>query len=228
MHGNWKKVVLFMICFTIIQYLIIRIFPSHSAVNNASSEPLNSFFTHILHMSQKTASACEQRINLILNILYNTSKSEIYFEPPYSLNFIFWLPFIIKLFLQVPLSYSFTACLLRLKREQKINAFGFLENDNLQFKKSWKIQLRKTLLLLFPIILLSVISLKIILDYVNISNYHTVFSLSTSSSKRIIIELIVLILIYAYYYSQKLKYILSFKIAYDEPELSAKEIINKS
>lgn len=46
--------------------------------------------------------------------------------------------------------------------------------------------------------------------------------------KKFIIDIILLVICSIYYYTQKIKYILSFKIAFDEPESSTKEVLEKS
>ena len=45
---------------------------------------------------------------------------------------------------------------------------------------------------------------------------------------KFLISLILLLIIAVYYYIRKLKYILAYKISLDEPNLSAKEILEKS
>ena len=211
LKGKWKKVVLFVFCFIIVEYIINKIFFSFG-VN-------------------------ERKI--ITNIVSNTTSSEgLNFQLPSSIDAISLVLFVVKIIIEVPLLYSFTISFMKFKRGKDIGICSFLENDNFQFRRAWKIEIKRISVLILPIILLLFISISTAKDYNKMIIYSKhldtpffayMFSeKATLYTKKFIIDLVLLIICSIYYYTQKLKYILSYKIAFDEPELSAKKIIEKS
>lgn len=197
------------------------------------------FFVKVFNISQTTADNFNKERKFITNIASNTVSSEgLNFQLPSSIDTISLVLFVVKIIIEVPLLYAFTISLMKFKRGKDISICSFLENDNFQFKRAWKIELKRISVLIIPIILLLFISISTTMDYNKMIRYSRyldtpfgayMFSENiTSYTKKFIIDIVLLIVCYIYYYTQKLKYILSYKIAFDEPELPAKKVIEKS
>lgn len=238
LRGKWKKVVLFVLCFILVEYIINKIFFPFGGNEDFIYNQINNILIKVFNISQATANKLNYGRNFITNIALNTASSEgLNFQLPSYINFISLILFIVKIIIEVPLLYGFIISLMKLKRGNDIGIFSFLENDNFQFKRSWKVELKRISVLILPIILLLFISISTTMNYIKMirySNYLYTPSLmflekSTSLyTRKFIVNIVLLIVCYIYYYTQKLKYVLSFKIAIDEPELIAKEVIEKS
>jgi len=222
-----------------VEFIINKIFFSYELNEDFIDSSVNNVLANVFNISQTTANKINNTRKFITNIAIDTVSSEgLNFQIPSSIDFISLILFVIKIIIEVPLLYAFTISLMKFKRGNDISIFSFLENDNFQFKKAWKIELKRISVLILPIILLLFISISTAMDYskmIRYSNYLNspflayMFSEKAKSyTKRFIIDIILLIICSIYYYTKKLKYILAFKISLDEPELRPKEVIDKS
>lgn len=233
LRGKWKKVVLFVLCFILVEYIINKIFFSYRVNEDFKYNQINNILVKVFNISQTTADKLNYERNFITKIAINIASSEgLNFQLPSYINFIGLILFILKIIVEVPLLYAFNISLMKLKRGNDISKFSFIENDNLQFKRAWKVELKRISVLIVPIIILLIISINTAMNYIKMIKYRHYLMCSESATslydKKFIINIVLLIVCYIYYYTQKLKYVLSFKIALDEPELRAKEVIEKS
>lgn len=235
LKGKWKKVVLFVFCFIFVECIINKIFFPFGVNEDFIDSPMNNILVTIFNLSQTTA----DNLNFITNIASNTASSEgLNFQFPSFIDMIILILFVVKIIIEVPLSYAFTISLMKFKRGKDIGICSFLENDNFQFKRAWKIELKRISVLILPILLLLFISISTAMDYNKMIRYSKyldtpfltyMFSKTTIAyTKKFMIDIVLLIVCFIYYYTQKLKYIVSYKIALDEPELPAKKVIEKS
>lgn len=236
LKGNWKNVVLFVFCFILIECIINVFFFYFSFSSNEDfmDSSINNILVNVFNVPQRTANKINSGRHFITNIASNTTSSDgLKFQLPPSINSIILVAFVVKIIIEIPLLYGFTISLMKFKRGKDIGIFSFLENDNLQFKRAWKIELKRISVLILPIILLLFISISTALNYNHMIRYRRYLAPfgaynSTSFATRFIIDIILLIACSIYYYTQKLKYILSFKVSLDEPDLPTNKVIEKS
>lgn len=122
--------------------------------------------------------------------------------------------------ISVPISYGLVVAFMKLKRDEDINAFDFLSLGFSSFSMAWKVAFRMIGKLIVPIIL-TIVSNVILIAGFGLYIY----------SANIMVMVIGFIAIFAsgiYAYIKQLSYVLSYKIAYDEPDLTSKEVVEKS
>lgn len=142
---------------------------------------------------------------------------------------------IATLVISVPLSYGIIISFMKLKRDEEIKAFDFLTLGFSSFSKAWKVAFSMFIKLIVPFILtvisMAVFMIGISLIIASISSSISSSEIATLFSSGIIttmIGLILLIISSIYAYIKQLHYVLSYNIAYDEPDLTSKEIVLKS
>ena len=140
---------------------------------------------------------------------------------------------IIQTIISVPLSFGLIIAFMKLKRGEEVKAFDFLSLGFSNFKKSWVIAGNMIIKLIVPIVLVIV---SVVIMYIGLFSSVASYSMSilsgTSSSSGftalIIIGFIALFASSIYAYVKQLFFVLSYNIAYDEPNLSGKEAVEKS
>ena len=132
-----------------------------------------------------------------------------------------------KVMFSVPLSFGLEFVFLKLKRNENVRTFEFIQIGFENFSRCWNIVGRTILKLIIPIIFM-------------ISGMVAYFMLTTNSvmqltagevvSARItfIIGLIIYLLSIIYYAVKSLLYSLTTYIAYDNRDMVAKEVVNES
>lgn len=147
----------------------------------------------------------------ILETLGNIINNDI-------LSFIY--PILI-LIISLPFSYGLLVSMLKLSRNEDISLTDFITIGLNNMKNVWKVLGRTILKVIVPIILFILTAVTSIITFS--------VSLAYSISPIIIIVSFTLFIIATIYYIAKLlSYILTYYILYDNPELSAKEIVGKS
>ncbi len=129
---------------------------------------------------------------------------------------------IIELIVEIPLTLGFVYSFIKLKRNEEVEAFDFIKLGFENFGRAWKLQLRIVLKMILPIICLVVsISLfgTIILALVNGNGMTTPLFITA-----------IIVYIIGIFYSVVigLLYTLTFMVAYDNPEMSSLEVVNRS
>lgn len=140
---------------------------------------------------------------------------------------------IMQTIISVPLSFGLIIAFMKLKRGEEVKAFDFLNLGFSNFKKSWTIAGNMIIKLIVPIVLIivSVIIMNIGLVLNITSSSMAILTESSSSSGFSVLIIIGFIALFAssiYAYVKQLSLVLSYNIAYDEPDLSGKETVKKS
>lgn len=157
-------------------------------------------------------------IMLIITIIENTFKETMISK---SIS-------IAKTIITVPLSFGITFSFIRLKRGEDVKAFDFLYSGFSNFGRAWKISLRVTLKMLLPIILICIIAfvmiVMIIQDSIQLLEVNVIYKLNYM----ILIEFIACIILYIYIITRVFLYSLTTYIAFDNPDMTALEVVNES
>lgn len=109
--------------------------------------PINNILVNVFKISPTSAEHLNNMRKFITYIAVDTSSSEgfdFYLSSLYT-DFIDIILFLMKIIIEIPLLYGFNASLMKFKRGKDISKFSFLENDNFQLKKAWKIELKSSL-----------------------------------------------------------------------------------
>ena len=134
---------------------------------------------------------------------------------------------LISLF-NMTVAYGLIISFMKLKREQGITSYEFLNNFGDNFKRSLFVTIRMALKMIVPIILIIISSILIGSAVVFSATSILSGSSSSSPSALAIIGIILLIVSTIYAIIKGLSFSLSFYIAYDNPEMSALDVVNKS
>lgn len=165
---------------------------------------------------------------------------------------------IATLIISVPLSYGIIISFMKLKRNEEVKAFNFLTLGFSSFSKAWKVAFSMFIKLLVPFVLtvISMIVLIVGISLIVASSSSSIISSSFTSEESVdknneleniyklsnsdrrnmlssgivttMIGFILLVISSIYAYVKQLYYVLSYNIAYDEPDLTSKEIVLKS
>lgn len=134
---------------------------------------------------------------------------------------------IAQLIISVPLSFGMTLAFLKLKRNEEIKAFGFVDIAIDNFSRAWKIVGRILLKMIVPII----VSVVAIFVYAVIQVYSTMQLAAGATGVGgigLIIAVVIYIAVIVYLLSVSLLYSLTTYIAYDNKENTALEVVNES
>ena len=133
---------------------------------------------------------------------------------------------IVEIIITIPLSFGLEWTFLKLKRNEDISAFGFLDMGIDNFARSWKIAGRTLLKLILPLIVLigSVIVYLVMWTY----SIMQIAVGGTSGLETMTIGTIIYIIAVIYFLIVSLLYSLTSFIAYDNKEMTAKEVVNES
>ena len=131
--------------------------------------------------------------------------------------------------ISVPLAYGIMMSFMKLKRSENVEAFDFFTDGFSNFGKAWGITWNIVKKMILPIIL-------IVLIYILLSisiTFAMTFSLFKASSSAFPIFLTILcalalIGIYIWVAIKYLLYVLSYQIAYDNPNYSNKDVVEES
>lgn len=141
---------------------------------------------------------------------------------------IFTLIFsIISYIITVPLSYGVTVSFMKSSREESISVFDFISDGMKSFKRIWCVFGRTILKLILPIIIF-IIGYAISFVLLAKGIYDSFAGQGGSSSTLLILSAVILIATTVYYIVKAISYSLTNYILYDNPELSAKEIVEES
>lgn len=162
----------------------------------------------------------------ILMLVYALITSVISFV----LGLIPFVGSIIQLVINLPITYGFLVCMIKLKRGEEVSYTEFLNNGFGSFKKVWIVLGNTILKLIVPICLVVVFT---ILLYVG--GFGAVAGTAANSNGAAtgfgalgIIGLIGSIVAYIWVTIKGLLYALSQYILYDNPDMSGKEIVEES
>lgn len=126
------------------------------------------------------------------------------------------------LLLSTPLSYGLLTTFIKIKRNEPVTYTSFLKDGLSSFKQIWFVTLQ-VILKLLPWILLLILSIVLISSAMAIALFNMEFS-SLLSLLGIVLYIGSLIILF----TKSLYYSLANYVLFDNPELSAKEIVEKS
>ena len=137
--------------------------------------------------------------------------------------------------ISVPISYGLIISFMKLKRDEDVYAFDFLSLGFSNFSRAWKVGFSMLKKLIIPIILVFISNFVMVMasSYASpTSTYHSITGTASSYSNiAICLSIIGLIAFFAssiYCYIKQLSLVLSYNIAYDEPNLTTRQAVEKS
>ena len=140
--------------------------------------------------------------------------------------------------ISVPLAYGIMMSFMKLKRSENVEAFDFFTDGFSNFGRAWGITWGVVKKLLVPIILIVVLYIILIATSVSFSLFaisgglFNSTSVSTSASVTTGLLSVVcgigLIALYVWVAIKSLFYVLVYQVAYDNPNLSSKEVVEES
>ncbi len=134
---------------------------------------------------------------------------------------------IVSYIITVPLSYGVIVSFMKSSREESISVFDFISDGMKAFKRVWCVFGRTILKLVLPIIIF-IIGFAVSFGLLAKGIYDSFAGQGTSSSALLIASAVILIATAIYYIVKAISYSLTNYILYDNPELSAKEIVEES
>lgn len=169
---------------------------------------------------------CYFVIEFLINFMISGSKG--------SLPFLSSLLSIGNTVISVPLAFGFLISFIKLKRDEEVQAFDFFTDGFSNFGKAWGITWGIIKKLLVPIIIIIVLYIVLIASSVSLIAFSSTLFKSYSASASItagflsIICSIGLIALYIWIAIKSLFYVLVYQVAYDNPNLSSKEVVEES
>lgn len=145
---------------------------------------------------------------------------------PESMNGIFS---IVSTVIEVPLSFGFIIAFMKLFNDEEVKAFDFFSLGFSNFAKSWKISLQILVKMIIPVILVIVSYVIIGLGAVGTVGASLYSSSATAGFGALtIIGFILLIVSTIWAATKSYYYQLSYFVAVDNSDLTAKEVVEKS
>ena len=136
---------------------------------------------------------------------------------------------IISLVIEVPLAFGFIFAFVKLYNDENVKSFDFLSLGFSNFAKSWKISLQILLKMLVPVILVIVSYVLIGFGAVGTVGASLYSSSATAGFGALtIIGFILLIVSTIWATTKSYYYQLAYFIAFDNSDLTAKEVVEKS
>ena len=166
-------------------------------------------------------------------MFYFISKFLIFFESNISSKFYYsstrYINELIVFLVELPLTFGLIVSFIRLKRNEDVKAFDFLSNFSGNFKRAisitWNIFLKMWLPIVMYIIAMILLSVS---AFTSFASVLSTASIGTISIVLMIVGVVLLIFASIYGVIKGLLYSLAYYIAYDNPELSSKEVVEKS
>ncbi len=137
---------------------------------------------------------------------------------------------IVSIIIGVPLAFGINISFLKLKRGEEVKILDFWKIGFKNFARSWKISLWITLKM---IIIIAITYGACILAGVLLTLITRAIGVSTEAAQTVVtimllFEMIAIIVAFGFLIAVALRYILANNIAYDEPNITAKEAVEKS
>lgn len=130
--------------------------------------------------------------------------------------------------IQVPIVFGMGYAFIKLKRSEDVGAFDFLDLGFSNFGRAWKISLRTLLKMVLPFILLVVSIVAITFSSLSLSIVAMEGSVSEPYMLLTVIGFILYIVAIIWLTVRTLLYALTTYIAFDNPNMSAIEVVNES
>ena len=130
--------------------------------------------------------------------------------------------------IQVPIALGLIFAFIKLKRNEDVKAFGFLKLGFANFGRAWKISLRIALKTILPLVLLIVGTVMISTAFITYSASAILGSTGEASLGILLVGGILYLVSMIWFAVRSLLYSLSWYIAYDNPNMTALEVVNES
>lgn len=135
---------------------------------------------------------------------------------------------IIEVVIQVPLSFGLIYSFIKLKRNEEVNYFDFIKIGVDNFKKSWALCLRTLLKMILPIICVIVALILFSVMFAVGGVAGLVSGAGQQSLGIIVLGIIIYVAALSYAVIIGLKYALVTYISYDNTDMLAKDVVEKS
>ena len=132
-----------------------------------------------------------------------------------------------EIIITVPLSFGFALAFLKLKRNEDIKAFGFINLAVDNFSRAWRITGRTLLKMIVPIIIL-VVAIFIYAGIVVYSTMQLAIGEIQAAGIGLIVGVIIYIMAIIYVIVVSLLYSLTTYISYDNKEKTSLDVVNES
>lgn len=143
------------------------------------------------------------------------------FEEKSTINYLISIA---KTIMVVPLSFGVTYSFIRLKRGEEVKAFDFINSGFSNFRRAWKISLRITLKMIVVITIMVVI----FIVTGDIANDYFISDRMTRMSFGLLMIIILFVTMWFVLIIRALLYSLTTYIAFDNPNMTALEVVNES
>lgn len=135
-----------------------------------------------------------------------------------------------SIIIQVPVTFGLSYAIIKLKRNEEVEAFDFLELGFSNFGRAWKIGLRALLKVIVPFIVM-IVSVFMFAFSLAATIFTSAFNISEPSIGLALVGLVGLIIYVVsiiWLAISSLLYSLTTYIAYDNPNMTSLEVVNES
>ena len=133
---------------------------------------------------------------------------------------------IIEVVIGIPLSFGMVAVFMKLKRNEEVNYFDFIKIGFDNFTRAWGLCFRTLLKMILPII--CVVLAIIIVTIMFTAGGIAAMGAGQQALGLVIIGIIIYVVALAYAVTIGLKYALTVCIAYDNPDMTTQDAVEKS
>ena len=161
----------------------------------------------------------EGLITVVMTGIINAFKDESIFRTIFS---------IIETIVQVPLSIGVIFSFIKLKWNEEVNCYDFIKIAYENFSRAWALYFRVILKMIIPIICIIVAIILVTTLFLAGGTAGMVQSAGERGLGLLTLGVIIYVVALTYAVMMGLKYALTFFIAYDNKDMSAKEVVEKS
>lgn len=155
----------------------------------------------------------------VVAVINNAIKESSLIKPVFAL---------LETVIQVPLAFGLIHSFIKLKRNEDVEYFDFVKIGFSNFKKSWAICFRTLLKMIVPIICI-IVAMCLIFTMFFVGGIAGIASgAGQQTLGLVILGILIYVVAIAYAVTIGLKYALSVYVAYDNLDMSAKEVVEKS
>jgi len=130
--------------------------------------------------------------------------------------------------IQVPIVLGLGYAFIKLKRNEEVGAFDFVDLGFSNFGRAWKLALRSLIKLIVPFILLIISAIIISFSMVSFSAFVLSGEVNATFGGLLIIGFVLYIVAAIWLAVRSLLYSLTTYIAYDNPNMSSLDVVNES
>lgn len=135
---------------------------------------------------------------------------------------------IIEIIIQVPLALGLVYAFIKLKRNEEVNYFDFIKIGFENFSRSWALCFRTLIKMILPIVCIIVALILIGVMFAVGGIKGMAFNMGQKALGISILAIAIYVAAISYAVIIGLKYALTTLIAYDNPDMSATEVVEKS